>query len=223
MDLTFSWDWRTNIPEYITNVTSNPKTGLSPQQGIRGTFFQGVDNDDSFYLYGGTNSFLNTSFPGWQPPIDSDHSLWSYNTVTAHWSNYDLGPSVQNRPSSGAAAEAPDQSLAFYFNGALDNGSSAATKNLGPSFITFLNGMVVINTTDHSARNLSTTAVSHDSPRARAEMQYVPNIGKNGILVLLGGTTRPLDPLNEYDSAGLVRDTILLMHWWKLSDLGAHG
>lgn len=210
VNLTTSWDWKTNISETFTNITKNPKTGSLPPQGVRGAFFQGSSDDNNFYYYGGTTSFLNTSFPGWTPPAPSAYSLWSYDTVTEQWGQYDLRPSIPNRPNSGAAAEAPDQKLMFYFNGVIDNGSSTATENLGPSAVRFLDGMVVMNMTDNTARNLSTTAVSQDLPRARGNMQYIPNIGKNGILVLIGGSNKPVDQLNDSDNVGLVREITLV-------------
>ena len=205
MDLNASWDWKTNISETFTNITKNPKTGSYPPQGVRGTFFQGNNDDDNFYYYGGTTSFLNTSFPGWQPPPPSAYSLWSYDTVTKEWGQYDLRPSIPNRPSSGAATEAIDQRLMFYFNGVIDNGSSTATENLGPSGVTFLDGMVAINMTDNTARNLSTTAVNQSRPRARGQMQYIPDIGKYGILVLIGGYNKPIDQFDNSDNMDLVR------------------
>lgn len=204
VDLSTSWDWKTNISETAQNITANPRTGTFPPQAVRGAFFQGSGDDQNFYFYGGTTSFLNTSFPGWQSPGPSTYSLWSYNTVTTHWDQYDLGLDIPNKPNSGAATEAPDQGLAFYFNGQIDNGSSTATKELGASPI-FLDGMVVINMTEHTARNLSTTEATN-RPRARGQLQYVPNIGKNGILVLLGGVSKSNDQLDGPDSVDLVRE-----------------
>ncbi|KAL9070535.1 MAG: hypothetical protein Q9161_004832 [Pseudevernia consocians] len=124
VNLTSSWDWKKNISETASNITVDPSTGSLPPQVVRGTLYQGTQNDNSIYLYGGTTSYTNTSFPGWQPPYPSTYSLWSYNPGSTQWTQFDIGQYAPNRPSNGAAAEAVDQGLAFYFNGELDSGSS---------------------------------------------------------------------------------------------------
>ena len=206
MDLSASWDWKTNISEIATNTTVNPRTGSVPPQLVRGALYQGSASDTNIHLYGGTTSFLNTSFPDWQPPVPSTYSLWSYDTATTEWSQFDVSLSTPLRPSSGAVAEAPDQGLAFYFNGEIDSGSSTGTQALGPSVKIFLEGMVVINTVDHSTRNLSTFAVTRGLPRTRGRMVYIPGIGDKGILVLLGGSSKPVNQHDSNEILNLVRE-----------------
>ena len=64
--------------------------------------------------------------------------------------------------------------------------------------------MVVINTVDHSARNLSTSTVTMGLPRTRGQMVYVPGIGDKGILVLLGGSSKPVDQHDSNEILNLV-------------------
>ena len=204
VDLSNSWDWKTNLTQVVTNVTANPKTGTLPPQLSQGSLFQGSPSDSSLYAYGGTTTWANTSFPGFEVPGPSTYSLWAYDTSIATWSQYDISLKVPYRPSSGAHAEAPDQSLAFYLNGELNNGSSEGV-GLAPGVSTFLPGMVVVNTTDHTAKNLSTAGVTGTSPRARAQMQYISGIGEKGILVLLGGSSKALGEYGTTDLLGLVQ------------------
>ncbi|KAK3169545.1 hypothetical protein OEA41_008929 [Lepraria neglecta] len=179
INLTTSWDWKTDTVETIMNVTSDPRTGQSPPQVVRGALYQGSAEDYNFYLYGGTTSYLNTTFQGWQNTTPATYSLWAYDdTLRQEWDQFNVGPSEANRSSSGASAEAPDQGLAFYFNGEIDNGSSSATANLMSSVQTVLDGMIVINAEDHNARNLSTSIVVRNRPRIQGQMQYVPSIGE---------------------------------------------
>lgn len=203
VNLSTSWDWRANISETAINITTNPTNGSVPPQVVRGTLYQGPRDDDRIYLYGGTTSFANTSFPGWQTPVAPTYSLWSYDPKSAEWSEFDVSHNAPHRPSNGAAAEAVDQSLAFYFNGELDNGSS---QQLGISRDTnvFLGGMVVIDTTDKAARNLSTAQVNANLARARGRMQYIPGVGEKGILVLIGGSTYPANQFDSTDTPSLV-------------------
>lgn len=185
-------------------MTANPTTGSLPPQVVRGTIYHGPQGDDGIYLYGGTTSYANTSFPGWQPPTPSTYTLWSYDTKSRQWTHYNVEQSAPYRPNNGAAAEAIDQGLAFYFNGALDSGSSQDI-NIRNGTGVFISGMVVINTTDHTARNLSTAQVSTDLARARGRMQYIPGIGEKGILVLIGGNTYPANQLKTRKSVKFVR------------------
>ena len=203
VNLSASWDWKANISETSTNITANPTTGSIPPQVVRGTLYQGTQNDDRIYLYGGTTSFQNTSFPGWQNPAPPTYSLWSFDTQTTQWSQFDISHNAPYRPSNGAAAEAVDQSLAFYFNGELDSGSSWQL-GINSGNNVFLSRMVVINTTDRTARNLSTAQVEANLARARGRMQYLPAVGEKGALVLIGGSTFPANQLDSTDIVNLV-------------------
>ena len=207
VDLTSSWDWKTNISETLTNITANPDTGSFPPQVVRGTLYQGTPSDSRIFLYGGTTSHANTSFPGWRPPEASTYSLWSFDPNSTNWGQYSLGTNEIYRPSSGAAAEAPDQGLAFYFNGLIDNGSSTDTVILGVNNVNvFLPGMIVIDTTNpgQSTRNLSTSALTNSQARARGQMQYVPNVGENGILIQVGGSSKAVTELNNAEFVDMV-------------------
>ena len=184
-----SWNWNSDIPQKVINITANPKTGSKPVQAVRGALYQGPPGDASIYMYGGSTPDLNTSFPGWRPPAPATYSLWSYDTAIKTWNQYDITDNAPYRPSGGASAEAQDQSLAFWFNGELNGGSSASTQGLGPTNTVSLSGLIVINLTDNSARNLSTTTVTGNRPRTRGRMQYLPGIGDHGVLALIGGST----------------------------------
>ena len=203
VNLSSSWDWKSNLTEHVTNVTANPKTGTAPPHLSQGALFPGSSSDPSIYSYGGTTTWANTSFPGFQGRASATYSLWAYVPSTEAWSQYDISMRVPYRPSSGAHAEAPDQSLDFYLNGEINNGSSTGL-GFTAGVTTFLTGMVVINTTDHTAKNLSTAGVTGRSPRARAQMQYIPGIGEKGILVLLGGSSMPIGYYDTTDLRDLV-------------------
>lgn len=203
VNISTSWDWKANISETATNITANPATGAVPPQVVRGTLYQGTRDDDRIYPYGGTTSFANTSFSGWQNPLVPTYSLWSYDPGSTQWSQFDVSQYAPYRPSNGAAAEAANQGIAFYFNGELDNGSSLQTDFIGGTNV-FISGMVVINTTDQTARNLSTAQVSADLARVRGRMQYIPGVGGKGVLVLIGGSSFSSNQLDSTDIVNLV-------------------
>ena len=119
------------------------------------------------------------------------------------WSQYDISSVAPYRPSNGAYAEAPEQSLAFYLNGEINNGSAPGI-GLAPGVNAFLTGMIVINTTDQTARNISTADVTGNRPRARAQMQLLPNVGQRGAIVLIGGISEAVNELDSTDTLDLV-------------------
>lgn len=110
-----------------------------------------------------------------------------------------------------------EQGLAFYFNGELDSGSASGSGIISGNNV-FISGMVVINTNDQTARNLSTAQVSADLARARGRMQYIPGVGKSGILVLIGGSTFSANQLDSTDIVNLVWSQPLRTE--KFADMG---
>lgn len=199
MDLKRSWDWEKDIVELSVLKTLQPKTHLIPPILSRGALYQGASDDTNIYLWGGTTSYTNTSFPGFELPSPAKQSLWAYNTILGDWNVFDVSRGSPNRPSSAASAEAPDQGLAFFLNSQIDSGSSSETQNLGDEGKVFLEGMIVLDLKHRTARNVSTSALSGEKPRSRGRMQYIPGIGEKGILVHLGGNQKNVsDTTNSY-------------------------
>ncbi|KAF2182846.1 hypothetical protein K469DRAFT_669317 [Zopfia rhizophila CBS 207.26] len=189
VDLKESWDWKTNISYIALEETPNPKTGTGVRHSIRGTMYQGPANDSSIYTYAGTSFRGNESFPTkdtnyYSIYYSDQYALWSFNNDSQVWDQYDIQQAWT--PSYGAAAEAPDQALAFYLNGQTDNGTSSQTLYDGDDQTT-LDGMIVIDMVKHSSRNISTAGIKDYQPRVGGGMQYVPGVGDNGVLVALGG------------------------------------
>ena len=205
IDVSNPWDWKTNISEQVIVKGQNPKTGTDVPFLSRGVLYHGMDHDENFYLWGGTTSYLNTSFPGWIPQTVSTYSLWSYSIISKKWDQHDVTRFVPRRPSSASSAEVPDLGLAFYFNGEMDVGSAQDSGIQGKDDKVFLEGMIVIDTQNQTARNISTKAVVGDTPRTRGEMQYVPGIGQKGVLVQIGGNQKPVNDTRDRDVGDLVR------------------
>lgn len=194
VDLSQPFDWNTWDMEesvIVLNKTADPGTSNMPPQVSRGALFTGVQEDDRIWLYGGTTIWWNTDFPDFQGPSTAVYSLWSFNTVSLEWDQYDVTSESPMRPANGLAAEAPDLGLAFYFNGEIDSGSSVQTQFLGSYSKAFLEGMIVINSTSQTATNISTAAAVGNLARTRGAAEYIPDIGGSGILVMTGGTFKP--------------------------------
>lgn len=184
--MTQSWDWKTNISETLINKDANPSTGSTPPSLLRGAIYRGLPSDENLYIFGGSTSQLNGSFST-NYPDPSTYSLWSYNTTSSNWNQYDVSQQIPERPSKGAYAEAADQGLGFYLGGQLSRGSSVTTLGLGNQTLG-LQGMAMLNFTDYTkTRNLSTSFYP-DAGVVSSTLTYVSGLGDKGILVGMGGT-----------------------------------
>jgi hypothetical protein len=209
IDLTTSWDWKTNISTIGLQKTANPDTGSLPPTYVRGSIYAGPASDPNIYIFGGTKSQLNKTFSN-AFPDPSTYSLWSFDTSRQAWNQFDVSAASPLRPSRGGYTEAPEQGLAFFFNGAADHGSSSQTTGLGNTTMG-LQGLVMLNMTAEAgpqARNLSTSSLSLDSAVASSELVYVPQIGLNGILVQMGGTRFSATEATEGNGTLIAFDTI---------------
>lgn len=90
------------------------------------------------------------------------------------------------RPSHGYATEAADQGLGFYFNGKIDNGSAAETAPMQDQVV-FLEGMIVLNLLNGTARNISTSSVTQGDARVGGQAQYISRYGGHGLILFFGG------------------------------------
>ena len=131
----------------------------------------------------------NRSFEGYIQPDASTYALWGYTYGAQNdaWMQYDI--SQPWRANHGAAAEAIDQNLGFYLNGQIDWGTSTKTLGAPASLDIYrpLDGMLVINFTDHTSTNISTAKLRDGTPRVGGKMEYLPSVGRLGILIALGG------------------------------------
>lgn len=188
VDMSTSWDWLTNISISEINKTADPSTGTAPPVNVRGALYAGAEDDPNVYLYGGTVSFINMSFPGFQWPTSPAYSLWSYGAHSKSWGQYDVSLNIPERPAGGAYAEALDLGLGFYLNGFIDNGSSSTYADF-PNFRRYMEGLVVLNTTTQEAYNISTSSLTN-YPRAMGGLVNLPYVGSQGALISMGGVTK---------------------------------
>jgi hypothetical protein len=200
VDMTKSWNWRSSGFPQAAIPKGQDSTGRLPAPDMsRGALYPDPSDPNKFWLFGGSTATDNTSFVGWQEPQPNAYSLWSYETQGDVWTAYDMSSYGIQKPSSGPSVSIPEKGLAFWFNGMQDNGSSADTTGLEDTS-RFLDGMVVLDLNKQSAKNLSTSAVSNQA-RVRGQMVYVPVPDSDGILVLLGGGSKPSSDL-EHDWKG---------------------
>lgn len=209
VDLSKPWDWKTNVSIKALAKPGMPQLPTSPPVVSRGAFYYGSDNDPNIYLWGGTTSKANTSFPGFIGPLPITFTMWSFDTHSHEWDHYDMSDSVPYRPSSGAYAEARDQHRSFYLNGQIDSGSSTQTMSLSLDTKIFQEGMIVIDHSNQTAKNISTKGLVGDKPRTRGRMQYISGLGSHGIIVLIGGNEKNVTDTTDRSLGDLVSRILL--------------
>ncbi|KAJ4990645.1 cell wall anchored protein [Stagonosporopsis vannaccii] len=209
LDLKQSWDWQKNISWLAFETTPNLKTGSSVRQAmVSGSLFHGPYSSPEVWTYGGTifrgnETFLNSVNPDAFRDQSNIYPLWSFDNKTNTWDQFDIG--TLNTPSYGSSAEAPDQGLAFYLHGRINNGTNIGAKYTGDIEV-LLNGMVAIDLVHRTAKNISTANMKDPQPRLGGGLQYVPGIGENGLLVALGGKVFDgLQPVTSQSRGRLLR------------------
>ncbi|PQE22714.1 cell wall anchored protein [Rutstroemia sp. NJR-2017a BVV2] len=209
-----SWTWQSgsaNLPMVSEQVLFPVSSENVPSVVIGGALFSGSMNDNEIYLYGGTDQSMNTSFYSYSESIPSDQTLLSYDITGHQWQSINVSSVNLQKSSYGASADVPDQGLGFYFNGEINNGTSAETASF-PAYNSIpLEGMVMVDTVGNTSRNISTSAIDGNS-RTGGILQYVPGVGEKGILVQFGGryreagvmtngigTLAPMDEIHVFD------------------------
>ncbi|PQE29945.1 cell wall anchored protein [Rutstroemia sp. NJR-2017a WRK4] len=209
-----SWTWQSGsapLPMVSEQVLFPVSSENVPSVVIGGALFSGSMNDNEIYLYGGTDQSMNTSFYSYSESIPSDQTLLSYDITGHQWQSINVSSANLQKSSYGASADVPDQGLGFYFNGEINNGTSAETTSF-PAYNSIpLEGMVMVDTVGNTSRNISTSAIDGNS-RTGGILQYVPGVGEKGILVEFGGryreagvmtngigTLAPMDEIHIFD------------------------
>ncbi|KAA8574999.1 hypothetical protein MFRU_002g03680 [Monilinia fructicola] len=211
-----SWNWTmasAGIPlvseQVLLSDSESPNTFSSVV--LKGALFSGSPGSNQIYLYGGTEQSMNTSFYGYTDPTSPNQTLLSYDVKQNQWASINLDSTIPQKPSSGSSADVPDQGLGFYFNGEINDGSSTETTWIPEGSSVPLEGMVMLNMTDNTTRNISTAAIDASS-RTGSILQYIPGIGDKGILIQFGGiyhqagnltaelgTLAPMNQINVFD------------------------
>ncbi|KAK8908496.1 hypothetical protein QC760_002871 [Botrytis cinerea] len=214
-----SWNWTkasASLPLVSEQVFLSDSESANAFSSVvlKGALFSGTSGGNGIYLYGGTEQSMNTSFYGYTDPTSPNQTLLSYDVAQNQWASINVDSTIPEKPSFGASADVPDQGLGFYFNGEINNGSSTETTSIPAGSSVPLEGMVMLNMTDNTTRNISTAAIDTNS-RTGGLLQYIPGIGANGKGILiqfggmyrqagelsdeLGGTLAPMDQINIFD------------------------
>lgn len=160
--------------------------------------FSGPQNSSQVYQFGGSTYLYNQSFIVKPTPGSSSNPLWSYTPGSdppdTRWDQHDIGQLW--KPNHGAGADAPDLGLGFYLNGQIDKGTSLITDKMfddtDQTYYRPVDGMLVLDLVNPGqAKNISTSTMNGNLSRVGGTLDYVPSVGKSGILVALGGQVQP--------------------------------
>lgn len=202
-NLSTPFDAKTNVTGILLedeNTMTKARGGSGNSNGAAPNFVDGgmLANDDEFFLYGGVY-LSNTQL---YPDPDADEVLgyqaYQYGPDKPLWDKGFVDDTLDNDVTRyvayGAAVNAPSENKAWYFSGLrspvfgtiFDNPLNDTTKAVNVS-----DTMIVLD----MAEQLSETWTNKTLPKAiqgrsNAEVVWVP-VGKEGILVVLGGVVYP--------------------------------
>jgi hypothetical protein len=209
------WDTKTNFTEKRIGRFGNSLMGANPPNMVRGGLFRGPPNDTKLYTFGGSTFLANETDPSWQSPGSDQYSLWSYDTSSMTWDQYDVSYAIPRRPNWGAVTEAVALGVGFILNGQVDRGSSnvlysmneyiaGVLTNTTNDQTNYLGGLLIINMATRVARNVSTVTLG--APRVAGGLIYAARFGKTakGSLVTFGGMRSRDDRSNTFQDGVLV-------------------
>ncbi|PVH92999.1 hypothetical protein DM02DRAFT_733378 [Periconia macrospinosa] len=202
-----SWNWKKDSgdPQFMEvstepkNITNND-TGTYVPNNFRGYMFSGPHNSSQVYQFGGSTYMYNQSFVVKPAPSSFTYPLWTYTPgsgpLDTKWDQYDMNQEIKWEPNHGAGADAPDLGLGFYLNGQVDKGTSSDTNKLfddtDQTYYRPVDGMLVLDLVNPGkAKNISTSTMKENLSRVGGTLDYIPSVGKSGILVALGGQIQP--------------------------------
>ena len=210
-----SWDYTTNYTSKRIGRYGATKKDGNPPNMIRGALFRGPSTDTRLFTFGGSTFLANVSDPDWMAPTSDQYSLWSYDTASLKWSQYEITNAVPRRPNWGAWTEAIEKGVAFVLNGMVDWGSSEVMYTLGEYVggklsnvtkvqTTYLGGMLVIDLKTQKPRNVSTDTLG--PPRVAGGLAYTDSFGRtmDGALITFGGMIAKNERNNTWFNGQLV-------------------
>lgn len=216
IDLSKPWDATTNFTEKRIGRFGDSAMGANPPNMVRGILWRGPANDTKLYTFGGSTFVANTTFPDWQPPSPDRYALWSYDTASMAWGQYDVSYAIPRRPNWGSGTEAVALGVGFMLNGQIDRGSSdvmyslneyvgGKLSNVTNDQTTYVGGLSIVDMTNKVvARNVSTESLG--PPRVAGGLIFAPDFGKtvNGTLVTFGGMRSVDASKNTFRNGALV-------------------
>jgi len=211
-----SWDATTNLTEKRIGRFAESAKNANPPNMVRGALFRGPSTDRRLFTFGGSTFLANTSEPGWMAPTTDQYSLWSFDTVSLAWNQFDITDAAPRRPNWGAWTESIGAGMAFVLNGIIDKGSNAVmyslteyiggkVTNVTEQQVQYLGGMLVIDLPTQKARNVSTESLG--VPRVAGGLIHSPLFGRSkaGTLITFGGMVATDPRNNTFYNGALVR------------------
>lgn len=195
IDLGDSWDTATN---YTVTQIGRFGNGFNPPYMVRGALYRNSFKDSKLFTFGGSTFIANTTDPAWTMPSSDEISLWSYDTSSQTWAQYDVSSAVPRRPNRGLVTEAIPLGTGFFVNGQIDRGSDSAlysaveyvggvASNSTNDEISYLDGMLIVDMATQTVRNVSTETLG--ASRVAGGLVWAQRFGKteNGTVVAFGG------------------------------------
>ena len=106
---------------------------------------------------------------------------------TLKWEITPISPSTINRSWGGAVASVPEKQIGYFLGGIVENRTDTAFSD-APGYLVLQDSFLNFDSSLNSFDNMTATDLGH---AALGNLVYIPDMGKDGILVYLGGAEGP--------------------------------
>ena len=113
--------------------------------------------------------------------------MWRFNLPSFTWENQTISPGNISRAWGGAIASVPDKKMGYFLGGIVENRTDTAFAN-APGYLVLKDSFLNYNSSLNSFSNKTAPELGHI---ALGGLVYIPDMGKSGILVYLGGAEGP--------------------------------
>lgn len=149
------------LPSMVTTATP-------PANLVGGALYEVTTRLEQINLYGGAVIAFDDKFNNLTKINSLADSVWEYDTKSRAWSTLSSTDQGLNVSRHSAHAQASEHHLTFYLD---------------------VEGLIVRNTSTGAVSHISGTSLPGGASRIGAGLQYIPDIGTKGILILIGGAT----------------------------------
>ena len=138
------------------------------------------------HRYGGWFADHNT---WWLTPqaIVAPSDIWRFQVSTLEWESKPISPSAIRRSWGGAVTSVPDKKIGYFLGGIVDNRTDTEF-SAAPGYLLLQDSFLNFDSGLNSFDNMTATDLGHI---ALGNLVYIEEMGKDGILVYLGGAEGP--------------------------------
>ena len=142
---------------------------------------------DYLFRYGGwfVDNYTWPTSP--ESQVRPSEEIWRFDTDTSVWDSIPIDPSSIHRAWGGAAATASESGFGYYLGGIVENRTETTFAD-APGYLVLQDSFLNFDSGSTSFENKTATDLGH---LALGNLVHIQEMGKDGILVYLGGVEGP--------------------------------